>query len=327
METILIIEDTLQLRENIAEVLAMEGYRVLQADNGTTGVQIAMEQSPDLVLCDIMMPGPDGYEVLQMLKIPDGQVRYPFIFISALDERKNVREGMELGADDYLIKPFSIIELLKAVRVRLERHRSIESRIKSEIDKIEQELQKGVLELENIIKEQNNLLDEVISEKDQIAGELELKGDLLLKDALRAIEINTTLMQMSDQLSDALQQSDLSEEQHKILAGLRNRLRNKNILLNNQTVFQLKFDLLYPNFKTILLLKYPKLKKQDLVLLSSTYLNLDTFQQGIILNITAESVRKKRYRLKFKMGLYNSPDIRDTLRAMDFRDLGTNYVN
>ena len=327
METILIIEDTLQLRENIAEVLTMEGFRVLQADNGTTGVQIAMEQFPDLVLCDIMMPGPDGYEVLQMLKRPDGQIRYPFIFISALDERKNVREGMELGADDYLIKPFTISELLKAVRVRLERHRSIESRIRSEIDQIEQELQKGMSELENIIEEQKNLLDEVISEKDKIAGELGLKEDQLMKDALRAIEINTTFMQMSDQLTNALQQPDLSEEQHKILTGLRNRLRNKNILLNNQTIFQIKFDLLFPNFKTILLLKYPELKKQDLVLLSSTYLNLDTFQQGMILNITAESVRKKRYRLKFKMGLNNSQEIRDVLRTTDFRDLSANNVN
>ncbi|MEI7421101.1 MAG: response regulator transcription factor [Prolixibacteraceae bacterium] len=327
METILIIEDTLQLRENIAEVLTMEGFSVLQADNGTTGVQIAMEQFPDLVLCDIMMPGHDGYEVLQMLKRPDGQIRYPFIFISALDERKNVREGMELGADDYLIKPFTVSELLKAVRVRLERHRSIESRIRSEIDQIEQELQKGMLELGNIIEEQKNLLDEVISEKDKMAGELGLKEDQLMKDALRAIEINTTFMQMSDQLSDALQRPDLSEEQHKILAGLRNRLRNKNVLLNNQTVFQLKFDLLYPNFKTILLHNFPKLKKQDLVLLSSTYLNLDTFQQGIILNITAESVRKKRYRLKLKMGLNNSHDIREDLLSMDFRDLKTSYVN
>lgn len=316
METILIIEDTIQLRENIAEVLEMEGYRVLQADNGTIGVHIAREQSPDLVLCDIMMPGPDGYEVLQMLKNPEGQISCPFIFISALDERKNVREGMELGADDYLVKPFSVNELLKAVRVRLDRQRSIESRIKSEIDQIEKEIQKEISEFEKTIKTQKNLLEVVISEKEQIAEELGLKEDQLMKDALRAIEINTTLVQMSAQLTEALQKPNLSEEQHKILTELRNRLRNKNVLLNNQTIFQLKFDLLYPKFKTNLLLKYPKLKKQDLVLLSTTFLNLDTVQQGIILNITAESVRKKRYRLKLRMGLNNKQDLAETIRNM-----------
>lgn len=323
METILIIEDTFQLRENIAEVLTLEGYRVLQADNGDTGVQLALEYSPNLILCDIMMPGSDGFEVLQKLKDHDGQILFPFIFISALEDRKNVREGMELGADDYLVKPFSIDELLKAVSVRLEKHRSIEFRIRSGIDQIEAELKSGIAELENEIEVQKNLLNEVTSEMDLIAGLLTLKEDQLMKDALRTIEINTTLMQMSAQLTNALQKSGLSEEQHKILTSLRNRLINKTVLLNNQTIFQLKFDQLHPNFKTCLMLKYPDLKKQDLVLLSTTYLHLDTFQQGIILGITSESVRKKRYRLKFKMGLNKNGELADAIRNLYLRDTGT----
>ena len=320
METILIIEDTFQLRENIAEVLTMEGYSVLQADNGDTGVQLAKEYSPDLILCDIMMPGSDGFEVLQQLKDRDGQIQFPFIFISALEERKKVREGMELGADDYLVKPFSIDELLKTVSVRLEKHKSIEFRIKSGIDKIEEELKNGIAELENEIEKQKNQLNEVTSEMDQIAGLLSLKEDQMMKDTLRTIEINTTLMQMSAQLTDALQKTGISEEQHKILTSLRNRLRNKAVLLNNQTIFQLKFDQLHPNFKLSLMLRYPNLKKQDLVLLSTTYLHLDTFQQGIILSITSESVRKKRYRLKLKMGLDKDVELADAIRNIDSQD-------
>ena len=92
---------------------------------------------------------------------------------------------------------------------------------------------------------------------------------------------------------------------------MRNRLRNRSILLNNQTVFLFKFEQTYPNFKHSLLLKNSKLKKQDLVLLAATYMQLDTNQLGTILNISSESVRKKRYRLKLKIGLKRDQELTD----------------
>jgi len=311
MDTILIIEDAIQLRTSIAEVLTAEGFRVIQADNGIAGIEMAKVWEPDLILSDIMMPGADGYEVLASLKQEDGQLRYPFIFVSALEDRKNVRDGMELGADDYLIKPFTVDELLKAVRVRLEKHRSIEGRIQSRIDSIERELQEGIAQLENRIDSQKSVLDQVVAEKVQVEGQLKEKQDQLMQDALRSIEINSTLQEMSAHLTRALQKSNISEDQRKTLADLRNRLRNRSILLNNQTVFLFKFEQTYPNFKHSLLYKNSKLKKQDLVLLAATFLQLDTNQLGTILNISSESVRKKRYRLKLKLGLGKDQELTD----------------
>jgi len=321
VDKILIIEDTTELRESIAEVLILENYSVIQASNGSMGIQLAQEHLPDLILCDIMMPEADGFQVLQSLKNEHNHLTIPFIFISALDERKNVREGMDLGADDYLIKPFSIEELLRAVKVRLDKHRSVESRIKMGIESIERELQNGISGLENEIVVQKSLLDKVTSEKEQIATQLKEKHEQLMRDALRTIEINTTLTQMSSQLTEALQKKGLTDEQHKILTELRNKLRNKSILLNNQTVFQLKFDQTHPEFKKNVLLKYPKLKKQDMVLLSSTFLQLDSNQLGIILSISPESVRKKRYRLKMKMGLGKDQELADFIRHLDPNEL------
>jgi CRP-like cAMP-binding protein len=121
MKTILLIEDDTDMRENIAEILELASYRVVRAENGKLGVELARKDPPDLVLCDIMMPELDGYGVLLMLSKIPATAEVPFIFLSAKAERSDVRRGMELGADDYLTKPFEESELLNAVEGRLKR--------------------------------------------------------------------------------------------------------------------------------------------------------------------------------------------------------------
>jgi eukaryotic-like serine/threonine-protein kinase len=122
MVSVLVIEDMPQLRQNIAQVLAYEGFNVLEAANGAIGLQMAQQHIPDLILCDIMMPEMDGYQVLQALQTDPNTALIPFIFSSAKADRHSIRQGMQLGADDYLTKPFTNEELLAAVRARLEKH-------------------------------------------------------------------------------------------------------------------------------------------------------------------------------------------------------------
>jgi CRP-like cAMP-binding protein/CheY-like chemotaxis protein len=116
---ILIIEDNDAIRESIVEILEMAKYMVLEADNGKTGVELALKFIPDVILCDIMMPELDGYGVLYMLNKYTETSAIPFIFLTAKAEHKDLRKGMEMGADDYLIKPFDDMELLNAIEVRL----------------------------------------------------------------------------------------------------------------------------------------------------------------------------------------------------------------
>ena len=121
MEKILLIEDNEALRENTAEILTLANYEVSTAENGKIGVEMAMANPPDLIVCDIMMPILDGYGVFQILsKNPDLQ-HIPFIFLSAKSERNDLRKGMEMGADDYITKPFSDAELINAIRARIEK--------------------------------------------------------------------------------------------------------------------------------------------------------------------------------------------------------------
>lgn len=121
MKKVLVIEDTQNVRENICEILESENYEIFAAENGQAGVEMAKNIQPDLVLCDIMMPGMDGYEVLTELRKEVVTSTVPFIFLTAKNTRENQRLGMELGADDYITKPFTVDDLLRSVATRLKR--------------------------------------------------------------------------------------------------------------------------------------------------------------------------------------------------------------
>jgi len=121
MTKVLIIEDEDGLRENIRTLLNEEGYDVIATDNGFNGLELSKSFSPDIIICDIMMRGMNGYEVLQSLIADDRTKRIPFIFLSARVEREHIRMGMELGADDYLLKPFMAKELLTSIEARLKK--------------------------------------------------------------------------------------------------------------------------------------------------------------------------------------------------------------
>lgn len=121
MKKILLIEDNDDIRENTAEILEMSNYQVFTAKDGKEGVEVALREIPDLVICDIMMPELDGYGVLHILQRNTDTRNTPFIFLTAKTERTDFRKGMELGADDYITKPFNGTELLNAVESRLKK--------------------------------------------------------------------------------------------------------------------------------------------------------------------------------------------------------------
>jgi len=127
---ILIIEDNFEIREGTAEILSLTGdYEVFTAPNGRAGVDMALQHRPDIILCDIMMPELDGYGVLYMLGKNELTAGTPFIFLTAKTERADMRKAMEMGADDYLTKPFDDIELLNAIESRLRKRDKLSSNL------------------------------------------------------------------------------------------------------------------------------------------------------------------------------------------------------
>jgi len=141
MRKILVIDDHDDIRENIAEILSLAGYETFTAENGKRGVESALKVNPDLVICDIMMPELDGYGVLHLLRKNQATENTPFIFLSAKAERGDFRKGMEMGADDYITKPFDDIELLNAIEIRLKKYDVLQGKYQAD--------DKGVNELIN----------------------------------------------------------------------------------------------------------------------------------------------------------------------------------
>ena len=123
VEKILVIDDDAKMRKHMAALLGSEGYKTFEARNGREGVEMVKREQPDLVLCDITMPEMNGHRVLESVRGDAATAHLPFIFLTGWGEREDLRTGMNLGADDYLVKPVEPAELLTAVKARLRRRK------------------------------------------------------------------------------------------------------------------------------------------------------------------------------------------------------------
>jgi diguanylate cyclase len=121
MAHILIIEDEAWIRENLQEILELEGFKTIGAPDGSSGIELARQHMPDLIICDVMMPCQDGYQVLKTLQSSTQTSSIPFIFLTAKIDWDSMRHGMNLGADDYLTKPFTPQEVIEAIKTRLKK--------------------------------------------------------------------------------------------------------------------------------------------------------------------------------------------------------------
>jgi CheY-like chemotaxis protein/CRP-like cAMP-binding protein len=160
MNKILLIEDDIVLRENTAELLELSNYRVITAANGKIGLELAISILPNIIVCDIMMPELDGYGVLESLSHNENTKHIPFIFLSAKTERKDVRKGMDLGADDYITKPFEEEELLSAIESRLAKAEILKDlRVNENVKQVEEPEMKSLNDLKNFFDDKGKTIN------------------------------------------------------------------------------------------------------------------------------------------------------------------------
>ncbi|WP_316794505.1 response regulator [Pedobacter frigoris] len=308
METILIIEDNTDIRESTAEILELAGYEVLQADNGKKGVEITNHTKPDLILCDIMMPELDGYGVLYLLSKNPGTADIPFIFLTAKAERIDFRKGMEMGADDYLTKPFDDLELLNAIESRLIKKQRVEGYYKQSL----QSLQRLANGNENGLKELNDL----------IAGR-----------KVRHIKKKQVLYYEGDQpqglyllLEGTVKTIKFAEDGRQLMTGLYkpNDYFGINALLLNENFTEMAEALedsaicLLPKDAVVdLLNKYPDVSRQFIKILSNDVRE----KEEQLLELAYHSVRKRLAQVLIKLNKLSNDDVqfkatRDELAAM-----------
>lgn len=163
MKKILVIEDEPAVRANILELLEAEDFEAVGAENGFMGAMWAQEYLPDLIVCDVMMPEVDGYEVLSALRQVPATAAIPFIFLTAMVDKADIRQGMDLGADDYLTKPFTRSELLGAITSRFNKQQVVMNQYQTERERSES-LQKKVTELQQSVNSQGEVLQQLQQE-------------------------------------------------------------------------------------------------------------------------------------------------------------------
>lgn len=143
---ILVVEDDLVLLENIKEILELNDYEVIAAKDGAEGLKAAALEKPDLIICDIMMPKLNGYELKKELSESEDLSKIPFIFLTAKSSLEDIRAGMNLGADDYITKPFESTSLLEAIEIRLKRIKQLSGEDQEKLEEEEKDLKKYELE-------------------------------------------------------------------------------------------------------------------------------------------------------------------------------------
>lgn len=178
MRKILVIEDEQAVRANIIELLEAEDFNVIGAENGFIGALGAQEHLPDLIVCDVRMPELNGYEVLEALRQVPVTATIPFIFLTANADKADMRQGMELGADDYLTKPFTRAELLSAIATRLAKHEVVMQQYISEHERA-QALEQKIKQLQDDVENKEQLLSQFREELSTVVPKLSMAIHLL----------------------------------------------------------------------------------------------------------------------------------------------------
>lgn len=316
MTKILIIEDEPDLSNEMEDILKNEGHKVYTANSGINGLKMAKEKNPNLILCDIMMPGISGFEVLERWKKEHSDTLIPFIFITGLSERCNYRKGMETGADDYLTKPFTPKELVRAIQSKLDKYSTIENRIKSAVEQIEQNLYRELNFLKAEMEDNKNAKVEAAKQNISLQKQLDEKEIELMEEVIRLVDTRNTLYSLKKTISEELLKRDIPYRERDLLLKLKNRLNNKSIATNNWAIFQLKVNQVYPDFIKKLNEMQPDLTQYELVFVSAIKTGMNTNEIAQLFNISNDSVRKSRYRIKKKFGLRKEDNFLNFLHSI-----------
>jgi DNA-binding response OmpR family regulator len=213
---VLVIEDEVNIRENIQELLEAKGYNVRTATNGKQGILEAIDYRPHLILCDVMMPKMDGFKVLEQIRKSSNVQNVPFIFLTAKVEKQDLRHGMEMGADDYISKPFTSKELMSAIEARLKRH----EKLNTQYSKAKHELDTSVFA--NYYHQFNTPLSGMVGALNLLVsarksfGEKQVQ-DLLVSTLKSAIRLNHVLSNLM--LYEELKRADVHPELQTMFTG------------------------------------------------------------------------------------------------------------
>ncbi|MGF1459918.1 MAG: response regulator transcription factor [Leptolyngbyaceae cyanobacterium] len=232
MTKILIIEDDPSVLDNLEDILTLEDFVVITATNGREGIEAALKHQPALVLCDVMMPEIDGYEVVSVLRDKPETQNTPFIFLTAKADRLDQREGMESGADDYLTKPFRPNEVLRAIKVRLDRHARLMGAYHDETKRT-QSLEKQLQENSELATIKETLLTKLSQNLREPLGNVNLALHMLGKASTDAERARYLTILKQEYAREMRLLKDVANVQEMVTSDNLQVLRKFNLLQDN----------------------------------------------------------------------------------------------
>lgn len=232
MPKILVIEDEKPVRTNIVDLLSVEGFDAIGAENGHAGLQVLRDQTVDLVICDVLMPKMDGFEVLKALSQNPSTEMIPLIFLTAKTERSDIRQGMNLGAYDYITKPFTRVELLEAVNAQLKKQERLVHQTALASEQVEQ-VQQKLQDLQTFTEAKDQLLNNLIEELRNPMSNISM-AIRLLKDEVPGAKRDRYLKILQDEFSREIDLINQVTELQQLLTPANIKLlRQFNLLQGN----------------------------------------------------------------------------------------------
>ncbi|HAC15317.1 MAG TPA: hypothetical protein DCE78_05155 [Bacteroidetes bacterium] len=308
---ILVIEDEDDIRNSIVDILSYHGFPAMGAENGTKGIEMINQHKPGLILCDIMLPEMDGFGVLHHFNHEDARNEVPFVFITALSDRKNFRQAMELGAEDYITKPFTHDELMNAVRTRLERKNNFQKYLLKKVEEVESDLKTKNCELQLQVRQQKAELNNLNMTNLDLGAQLIDKEYEITREIMKVIEVNNKIQSLQKMIKDESKRRELTNKERQFLESIKFRISNKNLFSSKWTDFQLLFSKTYPHFTSNLSRHFPGLSQMEHTLASCIAMNIRTEQLADMFNVQPESIRTSKFRLKKKLGLGPNDNLND----------------
>lgn len=230
-QQILVIEDEDEIREAITDLLSAENFQVIQAKDGETGIQLVQAEDPDLIICDILMPSFDGYQVLNQLRQDPKTATIPLVFLTAKGDKSDLRHGMNLGADDYLVKPFTRQELLNAVQARLEKNARYVDQYMSEQQRLKT-LEQKLESLQNFQEAGEEVLNYLVEDLRQNLTKINM-AIYMLKNADSESKREQYLQLLKEECDREMALlNQVSELRNFLTPGNVNLLRRYNLLRN-----------------------------------------------------------------------------------------------
>ena len=301
MKKVLLIEDNAAFSEELNDALKFEGFETIIAGTGEAGLDEVCKHYPDIILCDILLPDISGFEVYKKLKKEDALRNTPFLFITSLADRESYRTGMELGADDFITKPFTVKEITSAINTRLEKYNTMQ--LEASLTNIEKKLESRLKSLRSLMERQKDHLKEISDEKEELKSKYNTLKLELLNEVTKSVETKNTLLIIKKQVEGKIKEYRNSRDLQILFKDILikiDRISNKK---NNLLIFQLRFNIIHPEFLSRILRHFHDLSQIELTLLCTIALNLNSTQVAALLNISPDSVRKSRYRLRKKLNL------------------------